>query len=275
MPQDNAKPPDIGQTPDWTTEASGARALSRGLAAAVGTAGLILAASSAGFGALARDAGFSIDLSVFTMIVFFALPAQVVFIDQWARDASLFAGALAVCLSSVRLLPMTVTIMPLLSPGKADGEKPTPRRPNRLRLLLAVHFVAVTAWMEGMRRLPPLPARLRLAYFIGLGSGLVAMTVAGTIIGYQLAASVPVWISAVLLFLTPVYFLLSLIATARASADWLAIGLGMALGPVAYIYAPAIDLLVAGLVGGTIAYIVGARAPSPPKFRSDKNGELE
>ncbi len=218
----------------------------RGMTVAVTTPGLILFASAAGYGALARDSNFSLANAVYMMVVFFALPAQVVLLDQIARGASVWATALAVSLTGLRLLPMSVLMMPLLKGPRAA----------RWRYLMAGHFIAVTAWMEGWRRLPDVPVALRMDHFLGLGTGLVVATLAGTLAGYEVAAKVPTVIAAVLLFLTPVYFLLSLIATASGLSDRIAIVLGAMLGPPLYLLVPGMDLLLAGLIGGTAAHIL-------------------
>ena len=63
--------------------------------------------------------------------------------------------------------------------------------------------------------------------------------------------------AAVCLFLTPIYFMLSMLSTARANADKLAVVLGVVIGPLVYLYSPDLDLVVAGLAGGTIAYLSG------------------
>lgn len=217
-----------------------------GLGGAFSIPGLILFAGAAGFGALARDAGLSLFNSVFMMGVFFALPAQVVMIDQLARGGSVVAGAFAVALTGIRLLPMTVALMPLLKGDKSIW-----------RQILGVHFIAITAWIEGMRRLPSRPQPMRLTYFVGLGSSFVAASLAGAAFGFLLAGSVPSILAAALLFMTPVYFFVSLLATARSSVDYIALILGTMLGPVFYVLAPGFDLLLGGLVGGTIAYISG------------------
>ena len=222
------------------------QAFMRGMAVALTVPGIILFASAAGYGALARDAGFSLGNSVFMMGVFFALPAQVVLLDQIARGGSLMAGTLAVTLTGMRLLPMSVLLMPLLK-GK---------RATRWRYLVAGHFIAVTAWMEGWRRLPLVPSELRMDHFIGIGTGLVLATLAGTWAGFELAGSVPHVVEAVLLLLTPIYFLLSLIASASGEADRLAIVLGGFLGPPLYVAFPGFDLLLAGIIGGSIARFV-------------------
>lgn len=216
---------------------------------ALSTPGAILLASSAGFGALANDAGLSLFNAVLMMGTFFALPAQVVMMDQLARGGSIFAGAAAVALTGVRLVPMVVTILPWLRDD----------RPAIWRRLLATHTIAITAWLEGHRILPRVPEGLRMQVFLGIGTGMMATTLVGTAVGFQLAGIVPPLLAGVLLFLTPVYFLLSMMAAARLSMDWLAIVIGCLMGPLFYMLAPGFDLLLTGLIGGTIAYVAGKR----------------
>lgn len=253
IPADDYEPPmPEPADDDWHGQTPGS-AFWRGMAVALTTPGIILCASAAGFGALARDAGISLWNSLFMMGVFFALPAQVVMLDQIARGASLAAGALAVSLTGLRLLPMCVLLMPLLKGPDA----------TRPRYLLAGHFVAVTAWMEGWRRLPRLPAHLRLNHFIGIGTGLLISTLIGTFAGYEIAASVAPIVAAVLLLLTPIYFLLSLAATAGTLAEKYAIVLGALIGPPLYVLVPGFDLLLAGLIGGTAAHYAAKLRGAP------------
>jgi predicted branched-subunit amino acid permease len=235
--------------PAWAATATPGVAFVRGLGAAFEIPGLVLLAGSIGFGALSRDMGLDVGFGIWTSIIFYALPAQVVLADQLGRGASLLAAAFAVTLTAVRLLPMTVTLSPYLKDPKS----------RRIREIAAVHFIAVTAWIEGHRRLGPLPDDLKLPHFFGFGLCFLIMTVTGSVIGWAMAGSVPHAVSAALLFFTPTYFLLSMIATAQANADRLAIILGVAIGPVVYRISPDLDLLVAGLVGGTVAYMVGRR----------------
>ncbi|MBU2533928.1 MAG: AzlC family ABC transporter permease [Alphaproteobacteria bacterium] len=220
--------------------------LGRGWLIAVRVPGIVLFASSVGYGALCRDTGLDLGLTLFINAVFFALPAQVVVVDQIARGAALTGAAFAVALTAIRLLPMTVSLLPLL------------RHEDRLPRLgfLATHFVAISVWLDGIMRLPLLPTALRLPYFIGTGLGMMSATLCGSATGFIVAKSVPPIIAAVLLFMPPSFFLLSLIGTARIRADWLAIGLGAILGPVFYTLAPGVDLLLTGVIGGTIAFAV-------------------
>ncbi len=218
----------------------------RGLGAASNLPGLILMASCSGFGALARDAGLGLGNATLMMTAMFALPAQVVLTDQLARGGALMAGALAVALTGIRMVPMVVTIMPHLREEQQPG----------WRTFLAVHAVAITAWIEGMRRLPDVPQHLRLPHFLGVGQGLIAVSVIGTIVGFLAAGALPPLLAAVLLFLTPIYFMISMLATARVRADYLAIVVGGIVGPLAYLATPGFDLLAAGLVGGTVAHLM-------------------
>lgn len=251
MPPVSAAPkpnPSTGM-PDWAVGASQWQAFVRGFMASFGIAGYVLIAGSVGFGALVRDMGLGIDFAILSSLLFYALPAQVILAAELGRGASLFAAAFAVTLTSVRLLPMGVTVTPYLNDHKG----------RRWLEVLAMHFVAVTAWIEANRRLGPLPAHLRLPHFLGFGSTFMAFTAISAAVGFMIAGSVPVALTAALLFFTPAYFMLSMMQTARAGADQLAIALGMAIGPVVYLVAPDLDLLIAGLVGGTIAYISGRK----------------
>ena len=252
-PDPAATAPDVGQAAaaaEWPAGLSRAAAFGRGLVVATRLPGVILMASCSGFGALARDAGLTLGNAVAMMLAMFALPAQVVLTDQLARGGAVMAGALAVTLTGIRLLPMVVTIMPYLREERRPG----------WRTLLAVHGVAITAWIEGMRRLPDVPQRLRLSHFLGISGGLVAVSAIGTVAGFLAAGALPPLLAAVLLFLTPIYFMISMLATARVRADYLAIIVGGIVGPLAYLAAPGFDLLAAGVVGGSIAHLAARNA---------------
>jgi predicted branched-subunit amino acid permease len=221
-----------------------------GLRAAYSVAAFVLFATALGYGALARDAGFTIGQTAFLSATMFALPNQVVLVDQLARGATVAGAALAVTLAAVRLFPMVATVMPTVR-GK---------RPRRVLEVLAGHFVAVTTWIEGGRRLPAIAPELRLAHHLGIGVAVCSMMVLGSVTGYALTGGVPVPVSAALVLTTPLYFILSLAASAQARADVAAIVLGCCLAPPLYLAVPGFDLLATGLAGGTLAYLLGAAA---------------
>ena len=239
---------DVAPTaPAWTHGASGTTAFVRGLGIAASTPGAVLFLTALGFGTLVRDAGLPLGHAIFLSLAMYALPAQVMVVDQLQRGAALLAIALAVTLTAVRLLPMTVSLLPYLrSPGSSAWSR-----------LAAVHFIAITSWIEGSRRLPQVPEALRFKHFLGIGTGMMAATTGGSAAGYLLAGQMPLSAQAALLFMTPVYFLLSTIAAANHRRDWIAMGLGAVLTPLLSLFLPGADLLLGGIIGGTIGYLAG------------------
>src|SRR6266496_2627531 len=65
-----------------------------------------------GIGALGHDFGFSLTWSMLCTLLVCAGPAQVVLISSLGAGATVLAAGIAVCISSVRLLPMVVALLP-------------------------------------------------------------------------------------------------------------------------------------------------------------------
>jgi predicted branched-subunit amino acid permease len=204
----------------------------------------ILCLTFLGFGALASETGISLLNTLFMAVFIFALPGQVVLVDEMARGASVVTAAIAVTATAVRLLPMTVSLLPVIRDRTG---------PKWLEFLVA-YFVAITYWVEAMRRTPRHPRPLRAAYTLGIAAALVLASSIGAAGGFLLAANVPRPVAAALLFLTPMYFLLSLVASSRSRADLLPIAAGLGFGPVLHLAVPDWDLLLTGLVGGTLSF---------------------
>ena len=216
----------------------------RGSRAAFSIPGLILASAFVGFAGLARDAGFSFPETLFMTAFIWALPAKVVLIGAATSGASLFAAAFAVALSSVRLTPMVVALMPELRGPRT--------RPWVLYLLS--HFVAVTSWVIAMERLRGIPPDARTSYYAGLGFTLLLTNILVVSAFFLVADDLPPTVSAALLLLTPMYFLTSLWCSVRERAGHVAMGLSLVLGAVLHVIVPAFDLLAAGALGGGAAY---------------------
>lgn len=207
---------------------------------------LFLGLTFLGIGGLAQQAEFGLGPVLLTTILIWAGPAQVIFIGSIMNGLSLPAIALSISLSSVRLLPMCVSLLPWLRP----------RRPTLWKSAFLVHQIAVTAWVESIRRLPDMPAPARLPWFIGFSQIILAGAIAATIAGYLLAVALPRALAAGLLFVTPVYFTLALVRNSRDAIDWSALAFGFVLAPLARVFlGPGFDLLFVGLVGGTVAWL--------------------
>jgi predicted branched-subunit amino acid permease len=232
--------------PGWEKKISVRMAAWRGAIETPFMPSFVLFATFLGFGAMARQSGLSMFESLFASIFIFALPAMMVLVDQMSHGASIATAALAVTATGVRLLPLVVAIVPLIRYRNV---------PKWVEYLIA-YFTAVTMWVETLRRLPMVPRHLRAAYSIGIALNIVPSATAGALIGYVLATGTPVIVTAALLFLAPLYFMLSMLVCVRDFLTLLPIAIGVVLGPIFYLLAPQFDLLLTGLIGGTISFLV-------------------
>ena len=235
--------------PAWYTQATQCTAAWRGVYETPFIPPFILFATFVGFGALTSETGLSWLDTLFMSVFIFALPGQVVLVDEMARGASILTAAIAVTATSVRLLPMTVSLLPMIRDRQV---------PKWMELLLAA-FVAVTMWLESMRRASRLPRHLRAAYSLGIAGLLVCVSSSGAMVGFLLAGNVPTTVAAALLFMMPLYFLLSMLAGVREASALMPIASGLVLGPVFYAFIPGLDLLLTGLVGGSISFFLASR----------------
>jgi predicted branched-subunit amino acid permease len=207
---------------------------------------LVLSTTFFGFGAFARDLGFTLWQVAMLSAAVWAMPSSVVFVVAVSGGASLVGAAIAVALSAVRLLPMTIALMPQMAAARV----------HRAWFYIASHFVAVTGYVEALVRFPRVPPDQRLAFFLGLGTSLMTIASSAAVLGYFVAGALPPLVAAGLLFVTPLYFLLSMIGAATTLSERSAIVIGFALGPIAHRLEPEFDLLWAGLIGGTAGYAV-------------------
>ena len=199
-----------------------------------------------GIGALAHDFGFNFFWVMLSTALIWAGPAQVILISALGAGAAPFEAAIAVGLSGVRLLPMVVTLLPVI-------RTPDTRLAS---LLLPTHFTAVSMWIESMRLVPQLPREQRVAFCTGLGAGYMISALIATAAGFYLAAKLPALLTAGLLFLTPMSFLVSAARGAHYLVDRLVLALGLMIGPLLAYLAIDLDIMWTGIAGGTLAYLV-------------------
>ncbi len=223
----------------------GRRWFLRGAVTAFSIPGLILASAFVGFAGLAKESGLTVYETVFMTGIIWALPAKVVLIGAILSKSSLLAAAFAVALSSVRLMPMVVALVPEMRVEKT--------RPWVLYALS--HFVAVTSWVLALDRFRNVPPEMRTTFYAGLGGTLVLGNMLVVTVVYLLAERLPEAASAALFLLTPMYFLTSLWGSARERAAHVAMVLGLGLGPLFHVLVPGFDLLAAGVLGGAAAYL--------------------
>jgi predicted branched-subunit amino acid permease len=217
-----------------------------GIREGLGVPGIVLGASFVGFGSLVRETGMSLPFGLISTATGWALPGQLAMIELYGAGAGLIAIALAVALTNARLLPMTVTAMPLLRhPGHAPA-----------LYWLAAHLIAATGWAQLFRRAPVLLPENRLAYYFGLTGTLWVISLIATAIGWELAGRVPHPVTLGLVFLNPIYFLLLFAADIASRPRMMALGFGAALGPVLHLITPDWGLLLCGLIAGSLAFAI-------------------
>lgn len=206
----------------------------------------ILMSAMVGFCGFAYEAGIPMGQAAFMTGLVWALPAQFVLVGAMLAGASLPTAALAVALSSMRLLPMVASLVP---------EIRTRSTPTWLLLFLA-HFVAVTSWVLTMQNLGRIPREGRAAFLAGFGLTIGVANVTLVAVCYGIIQHLPAMIGGALFFLTPVYFLTSIWATARNVEVYFALIIGLILGPVFHLADEELGLLLAGLIGGTLAFVL-------------------
>ena len=216
----------------------------QGIRDALGAPVLVLFAGMVGFGAMGRTHGFDAWMTGLTSLLMFALPGQVVMMEMFISGSSLLAIGFAVTLTSTRFVTMVVTLFPQLH-----------RRDRNPLLYLWVHLLAMTAWAVSMREFPRMRPQHRLNYFVGLALPCWLISPMGTVLGYFVAGWVPTPVTLALVFINPLFFLLTF-TDVKPWGNRLAIGLGCLLGPLFFILDSDSSLLLTGLVAGTAAYLV-------------------
>ena len=217
-----------------------------GVRESFGVPGGVLAASYIGFGALAFASGIPVWIVIMSTITIWALPGQLVMVDMWQIGAPMIAIVLAVMLTNARFLPMTVTVMPVIR----DRSHP------EWIYYVAAQCVAMSSWMICIRRSPELPARERVAFLGGLAAGFIAIGVVAAVVGYYIAESIPPVMQIGMVFLAPVYFVVFLIVEVRTRMVAIALACGGVAGPLFYLLTPQWSVLLAGFIGGTLAFAI-------------------
>jgi predicted branched-subunit amino acid permease len=218
---------------------------------ALGLPAIVLAGAYLGFGSLCRESGLTLWMGLASTATGWALPGQVVLVELYGIGASLLVITVAVAATNARLLPLAVTLMPVL---RSQG---TPA----WRYYLMAHFVAATSWAISMQRGVTMPRPSRLSFYGGLALTLWLVTLAATAAGFFLATLMPDAVALGLVFINPLYFMLLFVADLRWRARALALGFGALVGPLLQPVAQDWGLLLTGLLAGTAAFLVDRWLP--------------
>src|SRR5262249_10494300 len=108
-----------------------------------------------GIGALTHDFGFGLGWALASTALVWAGPAQVILVSALGAGVAPIETALAVGVSSARLLPMVISLLPLIR---------RPQNPYRA-LVLPAHFTEGTLWIADAPAPPPLAPGARVPLF--------------------------------------------------------------------------------------------------------------
>ena len=215
-----------------------------GCRAALGVPAAVLLAGMIGFGALGHASGLGLGVTTASSVLIYALPGQVVLVEMVALGASGTAIVIATALTAARFLPMTLTLIPQI-----------PASDRQASLFAKAHLISMTSWAVMMRNFHDLAPEQRLAYFTGFGLVCWAAGIPGTALGYVIAGHVPTPITMGLVLLNPLFFLLSFVQV-REQANRLALLIGGLSGPIIYHWSPSWSILICGVAGGTLAFLI-------------------
>ena len=213
----------------------------------VGSPAIALGASFVAIGALLKNLGFTIQESIFSTFLTYALPGSLVMAESMFIGASLLNIFIAVWLVNARLYPMTVSLMPLLM----DKSQP------RWKYYLSCHFIAVSSWLIMKSNYENVKKKNRIDFWIGIGTATWSVAIISTIIGYTASEYLNKDILIGLAIINPIYFICMMIGAMKTIQVSLSVILGSILGPSFYFISPEWCILFGGIIAGTIAFFIG------------------
>ena len=107
-----------------------------------------------------------------------------------------------------------------------------------------------------MREFPNVDGAYRHRYYVVFASSILLAAIAGTLLGYHSAVLLPPALVLGLIFVSPLFFALVLSAV-PGRPERLSMLLGCATIPLAHYFWPSFDLLVTGMVGGSLGFFLG------------------
>ncbi|PZW47048.1 putative branched-subunit amino acid permease [Humitalea rosea] len=214
--------------------ATAASAWRAGIRASFGPQSAAMMATFLAFGAACRGADMPIAWMLASCVLVYGMPGQMILLAVPGLP-----GVMGATVANARFLPMAVTLAPYLGP----------------RGWMGAHFIAVTPWVVAIRHLPGVHPRLGLAWFLGCGSVACALGTMAAVVGFYSAGALPASMRAGLLYANAFYFALLMAGDLARPAVRPAVVGGILAAPLALLLPPAEGLLLAGLVGGTGAWL--------------------
>ena len=210
---------------------------------------IALACCFVAIGALLKNVGFNIHESVLSTLLIYALPGSLVMAESILIGASLLSIFIAVWFVNARLYPMAVSLFPLMM----DDSQP------KWKYYLSCHFIAVSAWLIMKSNYETVEKKDRVDFWIGIGSATLSVSILATIIGFYLADYLNKDMLMGLAILNPIYFTCMMVGAMKTLQITLSVTLGAILGPIFYFFSPEWSIILGGVVGGSVAYLIGEK----------------
>lgn len=206
----------------------------------------ILLFTMMGFGSLARGAGFGAEMAALATLFIWGLPGQLAMVELTVTGQGIVAIVFACSLANARFLPMVVSFVPAMSRGRSS-------LPG---MLLDAQLLSINSWAVCLREFPQIEPEFRHRYYLSFASSILAAAVAGTLLGYHSAVLLPGVLVLGLIFVSPLFFALVLSAV-PGRAERFSMILGCVTIPLAHYLFPSVDLLITGVVGGSLGFALG------------------
>ena len=205
----------------------------------------ILLFTMMGYGSLARSAGFGVDMAALGTLLIWGLPGQLAMVELTATGQNILAIVFACSLANARFFPMVMSFIPAMARSRAAMPK----------LMVDAQLLSINSWAMCLREFPNVEPAFRHLYYVTFASSIMFAAVVGTVLGYYGAVLLPAVIVLGLIFVSPLFFALVLSAV-KGRAERLSLVLGCAIVPVAHALFPAVDLLITGVVGGSLGFAI-------------------
>ena len=215
---------------------------------AVGFPSITLLASMTGFGSLVHESDLPFAMAIAATVGIWGLPGQLALVEMHVAGLSAFFVILGVALANARFLPMVVSFMPLMNEAESK---------SRWDFAL-VQMLSINSWAAGLKRFPDIEKRFRRRYYVVFAVICMSAGTLGTVIGYFGVGLMPRPIALGLIFMNPLFFAV-LLAGVQSRPSMIALVVGAPLGVMFHLVAPDLDLLLTGVVGGTLAFLLNKR----------------
>ncbi|MDH3219032.1 MAG: AzlC family ABC transporter permease [Gammaproteobacteria bacterium] len=225
---------------------SNAEVMRKAMLDALSLPAFILLFTMMGFGSLARGAGFSAEMAALASLLIWGLPGQLAMVELTSTGQSLIAIVFACSLANARFLPMVVSFVPAMSRGRS----------NLPGMLLDAQLLSINSWAVCLREFPQIDVEFRHRYYVTFAASILAAAVVGTLLGYHGAVLLPAVLVLGLIFVSPLFFALVLSAV-PGCAERISMVLGCATISLAHYLFPSVDLLITGVVGGSLGFAAG------------------